>query len=208
MNFLNSNSHTARNIADTCNLDVRTVNKHVYSVLTDLGFTLSETKDSNIETYGEFEIQRLWSPAGRLNHLIMNQPMAEMLATRFDTKTAYQIQKLVRQYKELGGFLIQTLFNTYGNEAVFNALVTIGLMEKLPEGKVFTLLMENLKNKGGRTQAIFVQMPITELVSDDPETYATRMVKSLYIYGETGYQLINALTRQDLAQGIELDLNA
>lgn len=208
MQIRNEITHTSRNIAENCNLDVRTVNKHIYSILKDLGFSLSEIKDSKPECYGEFQIQRFWSPAGRLNHLVMNQPMAEMLATRFDTKTAYQIQKLVRQYKELGGFLIQTLFNTYGNEAVFNALVTIGLMEKPPEGKVFTLLMENLKNKGGRTQAIFVQMPITELVSDDPETYATRMVKSLYIYGETGYQLINALTRQDLAQGIELDLNA
>lgn len=198
-------TYTARDLAEKCSLDVRTVNKHVITILEDLGYSLDGSKNSQIENYGEFSIQRLWSPTGRLNHLLMNHSMAEMLATRFDTKTAYQMRSLLISYKQLGGVLIQNLFNTYGKDPVFEALFHLNLIPEKPTGKTFTLNTFMLKNEKGTSDAIFIQIPVTELVSDNPEVYATRMVKSLYFFGNTAYSLIELLSKTPATSELLID---
>lgn len=197
---------TAREIADYCEMDVRTINRHVVTILESLGHPVNTEKTANTEIYGEFKIQRLWSPSGRLNHLLMNRPMAEMLLTRLDVKTAYKLCTLLQSYRRVGGVLLDEVCKQHGIPVVAEVLTELGIISKKLEAEpneTYKVALNKMKNSGGEVQAIFLHIP--EVNIEDGEL--VRMRKSLYLYGETAYQVLELLSQREDTHIGEITLN-
>lgn len=196
---------TAREIADYCDIDIRTVARHVHNILEALDYKVNSEKTHETEVYGEFQLQRLWSPSGRLNHMIMNYELAEMLMTRLDVLTAYKLRKMLNSYRELSGVILHQLCNRYGAEAVAETLIELGIISEHLDpapGKTHQVALNKLKNSGGEVQAYFIQVPDLSVET----SLVPQMKKSIYFYGETAYQILEHLSGNQKGQLGEITL--
>lgn len=197
---------SSKEIAEKCDVDIRTLQRHVQTTLEGLGYVLSDERTFEIETYGEFKIQRIWTPTGRLSQIRMNTEMAEMLMVRFDIQTAYKIRTLLRRYRQAGGVLVDELCKQHGIQTVADVLVELGIVAKKFEAtddKTYSVALNKIKNSGGEVQALFLHVP--EMSVEDGEL--TRMRKSIYLYGETAYQVIERLSEHGSTINGEITLN-
>lgn len=197
---------SSKEIAEKCDVDIRTLQRHVQTTLEGLGYVLSDERTFEIETYGEFKIQRIWTPTGRLSQIRMNTEMAEMLMVRFDIQTAYKIRTMLRRYRQAGGVLLDELCKQHGIPAVAEVLTELGIISKKFEAEpneTYKVALNKMKNSGGEVQAIFLHIP--EVNIEDGEL--VRMRKSLYLYGETAYQVLELLSQREDAHIGEITLN-
>lgn len=201
MNLI-TNHVNSREIANICNLDVRTVNKHIIATLEALGHTLSDEKNSQVEKYGEFQIQRMYSPAGRLLNILINEPMVDLIRTRFDVVTAYKLQQLLKGFTNYGGLIINQLKNRYSPELIIQGLLHIGLIENSEEAKSgYRFVVENSKNASGLNEAYFIKVPKAELIKSDTndDMYITSSEsRTLFVYGQTAKQLMEYLIEHEI----------
>ena len=197
---------SSKEIAEKCDVDIRTLQRHVQTTLEGLGYVLSDERTFEIETYGEFKIQRIWTTTGRLSQIRMNPEMAEMLMVRFDIQTAYKIRTLLRRYRQAGGVLVDELCKQHGIQTVAEVLTELGVISKKFEAtddKTYSVALNKIKNSGGEVQALFLHVP--EMSVEDGEL--TRMRKSIYLYGETAYQVIERLSEHGSTINGEITLN-
>ena len=197
---------SSKEIAEKCDVDIRTLQRHVQTTLEGLGYVLSDERTFEIETYGEFKIQRIWTTTGRLSQIRMNPEMAEMLMVRFDIQTAYKIRTLLRRYRQAGGVLVDELCKQHGIQTVADVLVELGIVAKKFEAtddKTYSVALNKIKNSGGEVQALFLHVP--EMSVEDGEL--TRMRKSIYLYGETAYQVIERLSEHGSTINGKITLN-
>ena len=197
---------SSKEIAEKCAVDIRTLQRHLQTTLEGLGYVLSDERNFEIETYGEFKIQRIWTPTGRLSQIRMNTEMAEMLMVRFDIQTAYKMRTLLRRYRQAGGVLLDELCKQHGIPAVADVLVELGIVAKKFEAtddKTYSVALNKIKNSGGEVQALFLHVP--EMSVEDGEL--TRMRKSIYLYGETAYQVMERLSEHGSTINGEITLN-
>ena len=197
---------SSKEIAEKCDVDIRTLQRHVQTTLEGLGYVLSDERTFEIETYGEFKIQRIWTTTGRLSQIRMNPEMAEMLMVRFDIQTAYKIRTLLRRYRQAGGVLVDELCKQHGIQTVADVLVELGIVAKKFEAtddKTYSVALNKIKNSGGVVQALFLHVP--EMSVEDGEL--TRMRKSIYLYGETAYQVIERLSEHGSTINGKITLN-
>ena len=197
---------SSKEIAEKCDVDIRTLQRHVQTTLEGLGYVLSDERTFEIETYGEFKIQRIWTTTGRLSQIRMNPEMAEMLMVRFDIQTAYKIRTLLRRYRQAGGVLLDELCKQHGIPAVAEVLTELGIISKKFEAEpneTYKVALNKMKNSGGEVQAIFLHIP--EVNIEDGEL--VRMRKSLYLYGETAYQVLELLSQREDTHIGEITLN-
>lgn len=197
---------SSREIAAKCDIDIRTLQRHVQTTLEGLGYVLSEEQNFEVETYGEFKIQRIWTASGRLSQILMNTNMAEMLMVRFDVQTAYKLRTMLRRYRQAGGVLLDELCKQHGIQTVADVLVELGIIAKKFEAtddKTYSVALNKIKNSGGEVQALFLHVP--EMNVEDGEL--TRMRKSIYLYGETAYQVMERLSEHGNTINGEITLN-
>lgn len=197
---------SSREIAAKCDIDIRTLQRHVQTTLEGLGYVLSEEQNFEVETYGEFKIQRIWTASGRLSQILMNTNMAEMLMVRFDVQTAYKLRTMLRRYRQAGGVLLDELCKQHGIPVVAEVLTELGIISKKLEAEpneTYKVALNKMKNSGGEVQAIFLHIP--EVNIEDGEL--VRMRKSLYLYGETAYQVLELLSQREDAHIGEITLN-
>ena len=197
---------SSKEIAEKCAVDIRTLQRHLQTTLEGLGYVLSDERNFEIETYGEFKIQRIWTPTGRLSQIRMNTEMAEMLMVRFDIQTAYKMRTMLRRYRQAGGVLLDELCKQHGIQTVADVLVELGIVAKKFEAtddKTYSVALNKIKNSGGEVQALFLHVP--EMSVEDGEL--TRMRKSIYLYGETAYQVIERLSEHGSTINGKITLN-
>lgn len=197
------NNHiNSREIAAICDLDVRTVNKHVFATLEALGHTLSDAKDGKVETYGEFQILRVYSTTGRLLHVLINEPMTDLIRTRFDVVSAYKLQQLLKGFINYGGLIVNQLRNRYSPELIIQGLLHIGLVENCEHAKSgYRFVVENSKNASGLNEAYFIKVPKAELVKSDTndDIYITSSEsRTLFVYGQTAKKLMEYLIEHEV----------
>lgn len=197
-----TNHINSRKIADICELDVRTVNKHIFATLNALGHTLSDSKDGEVETYGEFQIMRLYTPTGRLSHILINEPLADLIRTRFDVVTAYKLQQLLKGFTNYGGLIINQLRNRYSPELIIQGLIHVGLVENCEQARSgYRFIVENSKNASGVNEAYFIKVPKAELIKSDTndDIYITSSEsRTLFVYGETAKRLMEYLIEHEI----------
>ncbi len=197
------NNHiNSREIAAICAFDVRTVNKHIFATLEALGHTLSDTKDGKVETYGEFQILRVYSTTGRLLHVLINEPMTDLIRTRFDVVSAYKLQQLLKGFINYGGLIVNQLRNRYSPELIIQGLLHIGLVENCEHAKSgYRFIVENSKNASGLNEAYFIKVPKAELVKSDnnDDIYITSSEsRTLFVYGQTAKKLMEYLIEHEV----------
>lgn len=201
MNLI-TNHVNSREIANICALDVRTVNKHIIATLEALGHTLSDEKNSQVEKYGEFQIQRMYSPAGRLLNILINEPMVDLIRTRFDVVSAYKLQQLLKGFTNYGGLIINHLRNRYSQELIIQGLLDIGLIENSEKAKSgYRFVVENSKNASGLNEAYFIKIPKAEIIKSETndDTYITSSeTRTLFVYGETAKRLMEYLIEHEI----------
>lgn len=201
MNLI-TNHVNSREIANICALDVRTVNKHIIATLEALGHTLSDEKNSQVEKYGEFQIQRMYSPAGRLLNILINEPMVDLIRTRFDVVSAYKLQQLLKGFTNYGGLIVNQLKNRYSPELIIQGLLHIGLIENCEQAKSgYRFVIENFKNASGLNEAYFIKVPKAELIKSDTndDIYITSSEsRTLFVYGQTAKQLMEYLIEHEI----------
>lgn len=201
MNLI-TNHVNSREIANICNLDVRTVNKHIIATLEALGHTLSDEKNSQVEKYGEFQIQRMYSPAGRLLNILINEPMVDLIRTRFDVVSAYKLQQLLKGFTNYGGLIVNQLKNRYSPELIIQGLLHIGLIENCEHAKSgYRFVIENFKNASGLNEAYFIKVPKAEIIKSDTndDIYITSSEsRTLFVYGQTAKQLMEYLIEHEI----------
>ena len=201
MNLI-TNHVNSREIANICALDVRTVNKHIIATLEALGHTLSDEKNSQVEKYGEFQIQRMYSPAGRLLNILINEPMVDLIRTRFDVVSAYKLQQLLKGFTNYGGLIVNHLKNRYSQELIIQGLLDIGLIENSEEAKSgYRFVVENSKNASGLNEAYFIKIPKAEIIKSETneDMYITSSeTRTLFVYGETAKRLMEYLIEHEI----------
>lgn len=201
MNLI-TNHVNSREIANICNLDVRTVNKHIIATLDALGHTLSDEKNSQVEKYGEFQIQRMYSPAGRLLNILINEPMVDLIRTRFDVVSAYKLQQLLKGFTNYGGLIVNQLRRRYSLELILDGLVHVGLVvvsEDSASGYRYNI--PNLVKGSRNVEAFLIRVAEIELVDSgnkDDQYLITGDRKTLFIYGETSKRLLDYLIEHEL----------
>lgn len=199
---LATNHVNSREIANICTLDVRTVNKHIVATIEALGYTLSEDKNSQVETYGEFQIQRMYSPAGRLLNILINEPMVDLIRTRFDVISAYKLQQLLKGFTNYGGLIVNQLKNRYSPELIIQGLIHIGLVDNCDKSKSgYRFMIENFKNASGVNEAYFIKVPKAELIKSDAndDIYITSSEsRTLFVYGQTAKKLMEYLIEHEV----------
>ena len=201
MNLI-TNHVNSREIANICALDVRTVNKHIIATLEALGHTLSDEKNSQVEKYGEFQIQRMYSPAGRLLNILINEPMVDLIRTRFDVVSAYKLQQLLKGFTNYGGLIVNHLKNRYSQELIIQGLLDIGLIENSEKAKSgYRFVVENSKNASGLNEAYFIKIPKAEIIKSETndDMYITSSeTRTLFVYGETAKRLMEYLIEHEI----------
>lgn len=201
MNLI-TNHVNSREIASICNLDVRTVNKHIIATLDALGHTLSDEKNSQVEKYGEFQIQRMYSPAGRLLNILINEPMVDLIRTRFDVVSAYKLQQLLKGFTNYGGLIVNQLRRRYSLELILEGLIHVGLVvvsEEATSGYRYNI--PNLVKGSRKVEAFLIRVAEIELVDSgnkDDQYLITGDRKTLFIYGETSKRLLDYLIEHEL----------
>lgn len=199
---LTSANHNSREIADLCNLDIRTVNKKILNTITELGYTLNENPNNQLEVYGEFSLLRLYTPTGRLMNILVNDDLLDLVRTRFDVVTAYKLQRMLKNFTNYGGLIVNQLRRRYSLELILEGLVHIGLVvvsEEAASGYRYNI--PNLVKGSRNVEAFLIRVAEIELVDSgnkDDQYLITGDRKTLFIYGETSKRLLDYLIEHEL----------
>lgn len=199
---LTSANHNSREIADLCNLDIRTVNKKILTTITELGYILNENPNNQLEVYGEFSLLRLYTPTGRLMNILVNDDLLDLVRTRFDVVTAYKLQRMLKNFTNYGGLIVNQLRRRYSLELILEGLVHIGLVvvsEEAASGYRYNI--PNLVKGSRNVEAFLIRVAEIELVDSgnkDDQYLITGDRKTLFIYGETSKRLLDYLIEHEL----------
>lgn len=199
---LTSANHNSREIADLCNIDIRTVNKKILTTITDLGYVLNENPNNQLEVYGEFSLLRLYTPTGRLMNILVNDDLLDIVRTRFDVITAYKLQRMLKNFTNYGGLIVNQLRRRYSLELILLGLVHVGLVvvsEESASGYRYNI--PNLVKGSRNVEAFLIRVAEIELVDSgnkDDHYLITGDRKTLFIYGETAKRLLDYLIEHEL----------
>ena len=199
---LTSANHNSREIADLCNLDIRTVNKKILTTITELGYILNENPNNQLEVYGEFSLLRLYTPTGRLMNILVNDDLLDLVRTRFDVVTAYKLQRMLKNFTNYGGLIVNQLRRRYSLELILLGLVHVGLVvvsEDSASGYRYNI--PNLVKGSRNVEAFLIRVAEIELVDSgnkDDQYLITGDRKTLFIYGETSKRLLDYLIEHEL----------
>ena len=199
---LTSANHNSREIADLCNLDIRTVNKKILTTLTELGYVLNENPNNQLEVYGEFSMLRLYTPTGRLMNILVNDDLLDLVRTQFDVVTAYKLRRMLKSFVSYGGLIVNQLRRRYSLELILDGLVHVGLVVTSEESASgYRYNVPNLANTSGNMEAFLIRVADIELVDSENQKgqyLVTGDRKTLFIYGETAKRLLDYLIEHEL----------
>lgn len=199
---LTSANHNSREIADLCNLDIRTVNKKILNTITELGYTLNENPNNQLEVYGEFSMLRLYTPTGRLMNILVNDDLLDLVRTQFDVVTAYKLRRMLKSFVSYGGLIVNQLRRRYSLELILQGLIHVGLVVVSEESASgYRYNVPNLAKESRNVEAFLIRVAEIELVESeiqDGRYLVTGDRKTLFVYGETAKRLLDYLIEHEL----------
>ena len=199
---LTSANHNSREIADLCNLDIRTVNKKILNTITELGYTLNENPNNQLEVYGEFSMLRLYTPTGRLMNILVNDDLLDLVRTQFDVVTAYKLRRMLKSFVSYGGLIVNQLRRRYSLELILQGLIHVGLVVVSEESTSgYRYNVPNLAKESRNVEAFLIRVAEIELIeseNQDGQYLVTGDRKTLFIYGETAKRLLDYLIEHEL----------
>ena len=199
---LTSANHNSREIADLCNLDIRTVNKKILNTITELGYTLNENPNNQLEVYGEFSMLRLYTPTGRLMNILVNDDLLDLVRTQFDVVTAYKLRRMLKSFVSYGGLIVNQLRRRYSLELILQGLIHVGLVVVSEESASgYRYNVPNLAKESRNVEAFLIRVAEIELIeseNQDGQYLVTGDRKTLFVYGETAKHLLDYLIEHEL----------